>query len=257
MMPVAIKGGYAFGAYNLRRRRTAGRSSTWCCCPASRARSASRSPSTRWPTAQGRRISPDGHIRSLGVAHPGRAPRHPARRARVKGRRSTARAPGQLGSPSPSPAAESTPRRARRPAQPLPAPDRSPSATRTTRARHGRMRGRRAIVCDATAALDPNDDGCADIVDLQATLVATVAPRASRPSGRPRTVTPGTKQPQPRTTTGSKTPDVSQPTTDSRRRPRSLPLPTSPRTSLRRPRSLPRPKRPRMSPRRPRSLPLV
>ena len=39
-------------------------------------------------------------------------------------------------------------------------------------------------VCDAKSALDPNDDGCADIVDLQATLVAVGRPLAARPSSR-------------------------------------------------------------------------
>ena len=170
LMPVAIKGGYAYGAYNLR--PSHGRTVVdVVLLPRKSGKIGIKVTVDSMADAHGRRISASGTTglsatRTLGVADASR------KAGSRKGSRVYAPSSGSARFAIPTSSGRVTPLRDARGLRSITGASKI-SIRDQDYARQGWTLARaKGSVCDASAALDPNGDGCADIVDLEATLVA-------------------------------------------------------------------------------------
>ncbi len=250
-MPVAVKGGYAFGAYDLRASHGTHRRRRGAAAPQvgqDRHRGDHRLDGRRRGSARldVRQSAACPASRTLGVREASRkaGTRHGIEGLRHGHRRST-RSGSRLASGRVDAIAGGT-----WPAQPVRHRRRISKRDQDYARQAWTLARARNQVCDASARLDPNDDGCADIVDLQATLAAN-----GRAAGRS-AITPM------RTDATSSRPDGTRTDRSRRRSPGCHPA-ARPRTSRRAPDDLPRIRRwtrrraPRWMPRRSRELPAV
>ena len=192
LMPVAIKGGFAYGAYNLRPYN--GRTVVdVVLLPHMSGRIGIRITVDSMADAHGRRIATGSATgasaaRTLGVTDASRkAGTRKGSRVYAAGERSV-----RYGIPAVS--GRVTPLRDARGLRSITGAKRISIRDQDYARQDWTLARARGSVCDASAALDPNGDGCADIVDVEATLVAhgrTAGLSAIRPL---RSVTAPTKR---------------------------------------------------------------
>jgi CSLREA domain-containing protein len=170
MMPVAIRGGFAYGAYNLK--TSNGRTVVdVVLLPHKSGRIGIRVTVDSMADAHGRRILSSGTAglsaaRTLGVTDASR------KAGTRKGSKVYATGTGSASFTIPVASGRVTPLRDARGLRSITGSSKI-SLRDQDYARAGWAQSRaRGSVCDASAALDPNGDGCSDIVDVEATLVA-------------------------------------------------------------------------------------
>lgn len=186
LMPVTIKGGFAYGAYGL----TASHGRTIVdivLLPHLSGRIGIKVTVDAMADAQGRRIASSGvsgrvAARTVGASDGSRLS------GRVRGSKVYRRGSGGATTGIPYATGRLTPLRAARGLRSLYGSRRITKRDQDYARQAWELTRARNSVCDAGKASDPNDDGCSDIVDLQATLVAEgrdAGPAAIKPLPTP------------------------------------------------------------------------
>jgi CSLREA domain-containing protein len=207
LMPVAIKGGYAFGAYNLK--ASHGRTIVdVVLLPRKSGRIGIKVTVDSMADAAGRRISKSG---TSGLSASRTVAANEASRKAGTRRGSKVYATGSDSTRFLVPAASGRvePRRAAKGLRSLYGTKKISRRDQDYARQAWTLARSRNLVCDAKGSLDPNDDGCADIVDLQAMVAANGRTAGRSAIKSTRATTASTSRPRP--TTGSITPDVAEP----------------------------------------------